>query len=477
MDSWRSMVKRYFESPSDYVGIAMVWDTRLSDYTGLEAVTPGDHYSATIHHMIEGNLQLKTVTWKNYIKLNTPIQLDETTGKYYSESIKQFKHQQTYYMLLEGTPAIDPEGQDDRHLRKKHNTLLERIAEKTEGIDFWNVYNGDTSAYDHDRHTARWALLGIMSKWTNFDISLTKELFEGSYLYHPGWDQLNKFGMSTTEQVIRKILHDRPIFHKNEIEGFLSVHYNMRYNIVRGKPEVKAGQQFEQLDDFQFNSIHRHIQNQGGKITAQGLKQLLTSDYVEPFHPFKSYFEGLPEWKKEDEDHLQVLAEIIQTTDQSYWNWSLKKWLVGVVATALEPQKTNHQVLILNGPQGLGKSTFLEYLLPSKLEGYLFSGQIDPTSKDSLAHLAECLLLNIDELDSLTRKKEAALKELITKTEIRYRRPYGYFAQSYTRHASFMGSVNHDGILSDSTGNRRFLVHKVTSINLDKLKEIDMDLV
>jgi predicted P-loop ATPase len=118
---------------------------------------------------------------------------------------------------------------------------------------------------------------------------------------------------------------------------------------------------------------------------------------------------------------------------------------------------------------------FLESLLPERLSTYYFSGVLDPANKDSLSYLAECFFINLDELDSLNRGKEAALKELITKSVIKYRRPYGTFNQNYTRVASFMGSINHEGILSDTSGSRRYLVHKIKSINYRH--HLDMDLV
>ena len=145
------------------------------------------------------------------------------------------------------------------------------------------------------------------------------------------------------------------------------------------------------------------------------------------------------------------------------------------MATVLDDRVSNHQVLVLSGAQGSGKTTFLQGLLPPSLPSYIYSGPIDPTSKDSLSLLAECFLINLDELDSLSRSKEAALKELITKDTIKYRRPYGTYHENYIRKASFTGSVNHESVLSDSSGSRRFLVHKTLSV--DYTHDVDLDSV
>lgn len=132
-------------------------------------------------------------------------------------------------------------------------------------------------------------------------------------------------------------------------------------------------------------------------------------------------------------------------------------------------------MLVLSGPQGTGKSTFLEKLLPTDLDGYMYSGQIDPSNKDSKAYLAEKLIINLEELDHISGTKEAELKSLITETIVDYRRPYDTFSKVYPRHASFCSSVNHESVLGDSTGSRRFLIVKVTSIKYQHT--VDMDRV
>jgi len=92
-----------------------------------------------------------------------------------------------------------------------------------------------------------------------------------------------------------------------------------------------------------------------------------------------------------------------------------------------------------------------------------------------MVYLSECLLINLDELASLNRGKESALKEVITKNEIRVRKVYRRNPESLIRRASFTGSVNDSQILTDTTGSRRFLIHEVESINYTT--PIDMDKV
>tara|TARA_R100001143_G_scaffold63387_1_gene70094 strand:- start:30686 stop:31435 length:750 start_codon:yes stop_codon:yes gene_type:complete len=136
-----------------------------------------------------------------------------------------------------------------------------------------------------------------------------------------------------------------------------------------------------------------------------------------------------------------------------------------LVASAIEDDIVNHTVLIFVGGQGIGKTTYFLSLIPLELKEYIYSGSLNPDDKDSLIHISECILVNLDELETLTKYKESALKEIITKSEIRVRRPYARYAETMNRHASLCGSVNDQSVLNDPSGSRRFLVHKVNSIN------------
>lgn len=155
---------------------------------------------------------------------------------------------------------------------------------------------------------------------------------------------------------------------------------------------------------------------------------------------------------------------MVSTENDTYWELCLKRWLVASVASAMVGSIVNQTVLILKGGQGVGKSTFLQKLVPDKLNEYFYSGNFDPDSKDSVINLAETFICMLDELDSLSKYKESALKEIITKADIRIRRPYGRYATKMVRNASLCGSVNHSSILHDPSGSRRYLIHTVKNI-------------
>ncbi|WP_291069883.1 MULTISPECIES: VapE domain-containing protein [unclassified Empedobacter] len=258
------------------------------------------------------------------------------------------------------------------------------------------------------------------------------------------------------------------------LEMFLNKRYNFRYNIVTGKLEYKKvrNQMYKPITDFVENSILREVLKAKVKCSIQGLRYLLMSDYVEQFDPFKDYFSTLPEINQEV-DYITELANTITTTNQELWLECFKKWFVAMVACVTNEKVVNQTVIVFSGKQGIGKTTWMEKLVPKPLKDYLFSGTINPNNKDTLIHLAECMLINLDELENLNKTEIGSLKEIITKSHIRMRKAYGHNNETLPRRASFAGSVNTAQFLNDTTGSRRFLCFEVEyieyhhNVNLD----------
>ena len=145
-----------------------------------------------------------------------------------------------------------------------------------------------------------------------------------------------------------------------------------------------------------------------------------------------------------------------------------------MVGCVLDEKVINHTVIVFSGKQGLGKTTWVEKLVPKQLKEYLFSGTINPNNKDTLVQLAECMLINLDELENLNRSEIGSLKEIITKTQIRMGKAYGHNNETMPRRASFAGSVNTAQFLNDSTGSRRFLCFELEGIKYQHDVDINM---
>lgn len=249
------------------------------------------------------------------------------------------------------------------------------------------------------------------------------------------------------------------------IENFLRKHYTFRVNEVTSRIEFKpnAATDFELLTDYKLNSIYRELKLNRIKTNVSELRSIINSDFVPQFNPFKSYFDGLPAWDGKT-DYIGQLASTVRTTNDTLWIKCFEKWLVALVGSAVKDDVINHTVIVFSGKQGLGKTTWILNLIPQQLKQYVFSGTVNPSNKDTLVQISECLLINMDELESMSKSQIGELKELITKQAVRIRRAYGFHVEHMVRRASFAGSVNDKEFLNDTTGNRRFLCFEVTDI-------------
>ncbi|MCD6013168.1 MAG: virulence-associated family protein [Flavipsychrobacter sp.] len=251
----------------------------------------------------------------------------------------------------------------------------------------------------------------------------------------------------------------------SSIEKYLNGRYDFRHNPILERTEFKLRKEktYRLLSERDVNSICRELNNNEKKCSIAALRSLLNSDFVKESNPFINYFEGLPKWNGKI-DYIEELAQTIKAENQDFWVWSFKKWLVNLVACAMG-SSINQQVLVFVGKQGLGKTTWLNKLVPAPLQGYLYCGVINPSNKDTLVNLSENIIINLDELENLNKSELGSLKSLITQSAIRLRRAYGIYNENFVRRASFVGSVNEVEFLTDTTGNRRYLVIDTTGIN------------
>lgn len=259
------------------------------------------------------------------------------------------------------------------------------------------------------------------------------------------------------------------------VEDFLMERYNFRYNIVKGSTEFKKKEDdvYEPLDDRIVAELWRLMKKSFVKVSQQTLDNILKSEFVPKYHPFKEYFSSLPPWDEEN-DYIQQFIDLVEVEagQQDRWQLYFTKWIVGVVACALE-QGENHGCIVLVGEQGIGKTTLVGKLVPPELLNYYAVAQLNPNDKDSKILVAESFLINLDELESSTRDEIGHLKSLITIKNVTVRRPYARHTETTRRRASFIGSVNRSMFLTDVTGTRRFLTVDVKKINYTEKLNIE----
>ncbi|MCC8143173.1 MAG: virulence-associated E family protein [Tannerellaceae bacterium] len=270
-------------------------------------------------------------------------------------------------------------------------------------------------------------------------------------------------------------------FPKNErIEQELQKLYEFRFNVIRTRTEyrkVNTPKPYEPVNRFSLNTFRRKLDIAGIITSAENIRSILESNYSKQVHPIKDYFSSLPLLNPDEHGYIKQLLNTVEVSNPEKWEEYFTKWLIGTVANAMEDNECkNHTCLVLTGEQGRFKTTWLNHLCSKSIDSYIFTGKIDPQSKDVLTLIAECLFINIDDqLKKLNKRDEDELKNLITIPKVKYRRPYDIHIEDYPHLASFMASVNGNDFLTDPTGSRRFLPFEVLTIHIDKMKSINMD--
>ncbi len=184
--------------------------------------------------------------------------------------------------------------------------------------------------------------------------------------------------------------------------------------------------------------------------------------------PIREYLDSLPEW--EGTDYIGILANSVHTSHQKFWVECLERYLVGMCAAATQDDVVNHTVLLLCSEiQNIGKTTFINNLLPPELRAYLSTGLINPSNKDDLAKIAQAMLINLDEFEGMSGRELNIFKDLVTRKVISIRLPYARRSQNFPHTASFAGTCNYQEVLHDTTGNRRFLCFHVDSMEFIKI--------
>lgn len=260
-----------------------------------------------------------------------------------------------------------------------------------------------------------------------------------------------------------------------QIEQHISECYETRYNellhIMEYRRKVSETEQpdpFRILDDRMENSIWMEMNELGYACNVKMIQNLIYSDFSSSYHPIREYFKELPEW--DGTDYIRILADSVRTNHQSFWTECLERYLVGMCAAATQDDVVNHTVLLLcSEVQNIGKTTFINNLLPPKLRTYLSTGLINPNSKDDLAKIAQSMLINLDEFEGMSGRDLNTFKDLVTRKVISIRLPYARRSQNFPHTASFAGTCNYQEILHDTTGNRRFLCFHADSIEFIKI--------
>lgn len=234
---------------------------------------------------------------------------------------------------------------------------------------------------------------------------------------------------------------------------------SIAFNKHRDGIDARDGLPWEQMkggwNDSDNAALKVYLSNKYGIYSPTKTKDAILAVAAErSYHPIKEYLDHLPEW----DGTLRVetlLIDYFNATDNSYTKAVTRKMMVAAVTRIYHPGTKFDSVLILNGPQGIGKSTFF-----AKLAGDWFSDSLtltDMKDKAGPEKLQGYWILELGELAGMRKTDVEVVKSFISRSDDKYRASYGVNVESHPRQCIIVGSTNAEsGFLRDITGNRRF---------------------
>jgi putative DNA primase/helicase len=141
-------------------------------------------------------------------------------------------------------------------------------------------------------------------------------------------------------------------------------------------------------------------------------------------------------------------------------------WMISAVAAACKPDgHSSSGVLVLQGDQNLGKTSWFKKLAPASLRVIADGLSLNTENKDSVTQAVSNWIVELGELDATFKSDMSRLKAFLTRSRDVVRRPYAAKDSKYPRRTVFFGSVNPENFLKDPTGNRRFWTIACVAIN------------
>jgi predicted P-loop ATPase len=243
----------------------------------------------------------------------------------------------------------------------------------------------------------------------------------------------------------------------NGLAEYLHAHYTFRYNVLTEQTEMArldAPDAYYPVGQRELNTLSLEAQEAKVSCWDRDVRRYVESERVGEYHPFTDYFAHLPEW--DGTDRVTPLAG--RVTDDPVWTNGFHIWLRAAVAQYMGVATMGNSLMpiLISQEQGWGKSTFCRNLLPEPLRRY-YTENFDLGATTAEEKLSSFGQVNLDEMDRLTDKRMATLKNILQVSVINTRRAYHRSVQSLRRIASFIGTSNRRDLLTDRSGSRRFL--------------------
>lgn len=383
--------------------------------------------------------------------------------------------------------------------------LNKMLSSKKNGSKIKSLYNGDTSAYKDDKSSADMALCSHLAFWTgknasqmeriwlasplgqrektkdrsdyrkrtiNAAISKCTEIYESPLMKirkdNPKLELLsifNKEGEQTivqnTENICR-VLRDHPNFENR-------LRYDNFKNIIEIKPtKTNVWRSLEDNDAVNIQTAISIILPCFSKVGKEMVYDAIIK--VSKENAIDSAIDYLTSLKWDKTLRLdRWLSETYGCPNDAYHQAVGSNWIKGMVKRLVEPGCKFDYVLVLEGEQGVKKSTSL-YVLGGE---WHTETAMSTDSKDFFMQFSGKSIIEFSEGETLSRTEVKRMKAIITMQYDRFRVPYERATKDFPRRCVFAMTTNQTEYLKDETGNRRWLPVSVVlpEANIEWLKE------
>lgn len=249
---------------------------------------------------------------------------------------------------------------------------------------------------------------------------------------------------------------------------FLCKKYDFRYNSVMKfteyRPKDKDYWGYQPVDARVQKRMTLEVQLANIRVSIKDVRNYLESDLLSTYNPVEDFlFKCAGKW--DGKDYIRALARTVPT-DNPYWEDWFYTWFLAMVNQwrSYSHRKYGNSVApLLISKQGYNKSTFCRSLVPPELQWGYNDNLVLSEKRQVLQAMCQALLLNLDEFNQISPQvQQGFLKNIIQLPSVKMKPPYGSHVQEFPRMASFIATSNMEDILSDPSGNRRFLGVELT---------------
>lgn len=266
-------------------------------------------------------------------------------------------------------------------------------------------------------------------------------------------------------QMMIERYHEDPLL--QDMLGFNEFLWTFQF--VKDFEAVKAGEVFEDrhVALLKWYFVRKcNLQPNDGLI----IQFMELVSYEKPFHPIKAWLNGL---KWDGLCRLDSWLTVYAGVEMNVYTSRIGAMcLVAAIARVFKPGTKYDYMLILEGPQGIMKSTLFE-VLGGK---WYMNISFDQHEKDIIEKMRGGWMIEIADLSGMGSREIQWLRAFLARGTDRCRLPYARTSRDFPRSSIFVGTHNPSGdneYLLDDTGNRRFFpVECGSSINIVGLREV-----